>query len=350
MRSSLESILADRVLIVGYGSIGQRHMRVVRDALPTADIHLLRRTLPDQPVDGAGSVYSQLKDALGFAPQLAVVASPASEHLRVATALVAQGCHVLIEKPLCLPDDEDVSLLEARAARPDVHLQVGYNLRFSSSLMRFRKLIHENFLGQVLSVRCEVGQYLPSWRPSQNYRQSVSVQRALGGGVLMELSHELDYLQWIFGRCQWVNAYLGRHSALETDVEDTAQLTLGHIHRDSGKGVVSALLMDFYRHDTTRRCTAICEQGSVMWDAVAGQVTIQRVGSSSAELVMQADRAVQDTYALQWQSFMHAASGYNTMAASLSDAQAVMAVIRAVHQSANAKGARVDVLVEGKDG
>jgi len=87
-----------------------------------------------------------------------------------------------------------------------------------------------------------------------------------------------------------------------------------------------------------------------MWDSVAGQVTIQRVGSSSAELVMQADRAVQDTYALQWQSFMHAASGYNTMAASLSDAQAVMAVIRAVHQSANAKGARVDVLVEGKDG
>ena len=75
-------------------------------------------------------------------------------------------------------------------------------------------------------LRCEIGQYLPLWRPGSDYRLGVSANRALGGGVLLELSHELDYLRWIFGDVDWVQASLERQSALEIDVEDTAHLLL----------------------------------------------------------------------------------------------------------------------------
>ncbi len=346
MRWRRERAVAERVLIVGFGSIGQRHLRVVREALPAADIRVLRRSITTAPIEGVRAVYTQMQDALEFAPQMAVIASPASEHLRAATALVEQGCHVLIEKPLCLPDDEDANLINACKHKPGVVVQVGYNLRQLSSLGRFRQLIRENALGKVLSVRCEVGQYLPGWRPGRDYRSSASAQRALGGGVLMELSHELDYLQWIFGRCEWVSAYLGRHSALEIDVEDTAQLWLGHASTDGNSGAVTALCMDFYRHDTTRRCTAICERGSLAWDALSGQIELRNAGSDAGELVLQANPHRDETYVLQWQNFMQAVVGSGETAVGLSDARAVMALIRAAHQSAHASSARVAVVGE----
>jgi predicted dehydrogenase len=343
MRWRKEPTLAERVLIVGYGSIGQRHLRLVRKALPSADIRVLRRSSGSAPINGVQAVYAQLQEALNFAPQLAVVASPASEHLCAATALVAQGCHVLIEKPLCLPGDSASDLISACRHQPGVCVQVGYNLRFLSSLQRFRQLIGEKKLGKVLSVRCEVGQYLPNWRPGQDYRSSASAQRALGGGVLMELSHELDYLQWVFGRCEWVSAFLGQCSALEIDVEDTALLWLGHASEGGQAGPVTALCMDFYRHDTTRRCTAICEQGSITWDAVAGRVELRRAGVDVAELVLQDVPARDETYIAQWQNFSQSAAGMGSSAVTLSDALSIVALIRAAHQSANAASARVAV-------
>ena len=340
--------MVDRVLVVGYGSIGQRHVRTVRAALPNADICVLRRALNEPPAEFVSAIYTQLQDALVFEPQLAVVACPASEHLKVATALVAQGCHVLIEKPLCMPNEKDSDFVSACKANPGVHVQVGYNLRFLSSLGRFRQLIREGTLGRVLSVRCEVGQYLPDWRPGRNYRNSVSAQRVLGGGVLMELSHELDYLQWVFGRCEWISAYLGRHSALDIDVEDTAQLFMGHASQDGGGSVVTTLAMDFYRRDTTRRCTAICEQGTASWDAIAGRVELFKAGSSATDLVLQADLSVRDTYALQWENFTQLAYGLKPKPADLCNARNVMTVISAARQSADANSVRVDVPAAGE--
>jgi predicted dehydrogenase len=73
----------------------------------------------------------------------------------------------------------------------------GYNLRFSYSLKRFNELIKKKIVGKILSVRCEVGQYLPDWRPNKDFRKTVSANKRLGGGVLLELSHEIDYLRWI---------------------------------------------------------------------------------------------------------------------------------------------------------
>lgn len=335
--------LSERVLIVGYGSIGQRHLRVVRNALPDADIRVLRRSAGAQAIEGVDVVYVQLQDALAFSPQMAVIASPASEHLDAAKALVSQGCHVMIEKPLCLPDEDTADFIVACKAKPEVAVQVGYNLRFLDSLRYFRQLILENTLGRVLSVRCEVGQYLPDWRPGQNYRNSASAQRALGGGVLMELSHELDYLQWIFGRCGWVSAYLGCHSDLMLDVEDTAQLWLGHSGEDGNTEVVVALCMDFYRRDSTRRCTAICERGSISWDAITGRIERQVAGADSAEVVLQSCPSRDESYASQWQDFMHSVAGLKRPCVGLDDGLSVMGVIRAARRSNAANSVRMMV-------
>lgn len=258
----MRSRLINRILIVGLGSIGKRHLRLARALLPNADIRVLRHQAGSAVPDSANGSFSSIDEAIAFAPQTAVIASPAPFHIATAQALAEAGVHLLIEKPLSASLNGVMQLLETCQKQGTV-LLTGYNLRFLPSLQRFRDLLGDGVIGKVLSVRCEIGQYLPSWRPDADYRQGVSARRELGGGALLELSHELDYLRWIFGEVDWVKATLSRQSSLALDVEDTAHLTLGFAPADDGHQLIGTVNMDFVRHDTTRLCTTIGENGSL---------------------------------------------------------------------------------------
>jgi predicted dehydrogenase len=218
----------ERALIVGLGSIGQRHLRLLRAALPEAEIRVLRHSASSGPIKYADGCLDQLEAAAEFSPQLAIIASPAPFHLRAALPLAETGSHVLVEKPIS-DGIEGVTDLIALCAKRGQQLQVGYNLRFLNSLQVFRTEITQGSIGSVRAVRCEIGQYLPEWRERVDYRKTVSAKAALGGGVLLELSHELDMLRWVFGEVAWLSSWVGRQSELEIDVEDCVMLPNGFL-------------------------------------------------------------------------------------------------------------------------
>jgi predicted dehydrogenase len=128
--------------------------------------------------------------------------------------------------------------------------------------------------GRVLSVHSTVGQYLPDWRPGQDYKKGVSAQAKLGGGALLELSHEIDYILWVFGDIQWVRATLATKSELELDVEDSAHLTLGIEQKSSKNNLIATLNVDFIRRDPIRECQVVCEFGTIKWDGLDNQISI----------------------------------------------------------------------------
>lgn len=199
-------------LVVGYGSIGQRHARV----LGGLDCHV--GVLSRRPVDFANS-YSDLADALAkVRPDYVVVANSTDEHHRTLEALVLQGYTgvVLVEKPL---------FSGPLTVPPHVFKQVfvAYNLRFHPVIQEMRMLIEGQ---RLLSVHAYVGQYLPEWRPGSDYRKSYSVRAERGGGALRDLSHELDYLTWMTGQWQLVSALGGHFSPLEMDSDDIFALLL----------------------------------------------------------------------------------------------------------------------------
>lgn len=172
----------ERVLIVGLGSIGSRHLRLARQLLPKADIRVLRHQAADFVPEDANGCFHDLANALTFAPQLAVVANPAPFHLPVAFPLAEKGVHLLIEKPVSDSAAEVDRLIEVCKSH-QCTLMIGYNLRFLPSLTRFRDLVRSGKLaGRITSVRCEIGQYLPTWRKGVDYRKGVSARRDLGGG------------------------------------------------------------------------------------------------------------------------------------------------------------------------
>lgn len=293
----------DRVLIVGFGSIGKRHLRLARELLPRADVRVLRHQ-PGSPVpETADGVFFSVEEAIAFAPQIAVVANPATFHIATAQKLAEEGVHLLIEKPLSTSLDGVTKLLETCRHKRTV-LQTGYNLRFLPSLKRFRDLLGQRVIGKTLSVRCEIGQYLPSWRPDADYRQGVSARRELGGGALSELSHELDYMRWIFGEVAWVKATLGRQSGLVLDVEDTAHLTLGFAPLADGYQLIGVVNMDFIRHDTTRFCTAIGENGSLRWDGLTGTVELYEAGATTWRVLFRQPHQRDDSYLAEWKDFL----------------------------------------------
>lgn len=329
---SKKTTRVDRIVIAGYGSIGRRHLGIARKLFEDADIRVLRHERSDLTPEYANGCLFGVEDAVAFAPDIAVIATPASHHTEVAAPLAEAGTHLLIEKPLASSSEDAAGFLDS-CRGTGVCLLIGYNLRFVDSLRRFRELLGERDAGRVLSVRCEVGQYLPGWREGADYRTSVSGSRAMGGGVLLELSHEIDYLRWIFGDIDRVNATVSRQSELDVDVEDTAHMVLQFRNHDGGKPLLASMNMDFIRHDTTRSCTAIGDQASLRWDGVRG--TVERWGAGEAGWTeVHREQPVRDqSFEREWMHLLDCIKGREKPIVGGDDALDVLRIIDAARLS-----------------
>lgn len=201
-----------RVLVVGQGSIGHRHARLLEEM--GCDVAAVsRRTDLDRRV--FGDVASGIAV---HAPEYVVVADPTERHAATLGEIAAAGHRgrLLVEKPL-FDREHDLPGLGFSLAG------VGYNLRFHPVMQRLR----ERLAGErILTVQAYVGQYLPDWRPGTDYRTAYSAKRALGGGALRDLSHELDYLGWLCGPWRDVSAIGGHFGSLEIDSDDAFALLM----------------------------------------------------------------------------------------------------------------------------
>jgi predicted dehydrogenase len=252
-----------RILVVGLGSIGRRHLDNLRRLEPDADITMMHQRA------------FTVEAALRAKPDAALICGPASMHVETALPLARAGVHLFIEKPLATSTD-DAAELVALCGRARLTLAVGYNLRFVPSLRAFRAAFHGGAVGRLASVRAEVGQYLPDWRPGSDYRRSVSASAELGGGVALELSHEIDYVRWLCGEVEEVFARAGQLSELEIDVEDTLEMLI----RFEG-GALGSIHLDMTQRKPVRTCRLMGTEGALQWDGIAaGDIA----GSYSSEL------------------------------------------------------------------
>lgn len=333
--------MIDRILIVGLGSIGKRHLRLARELFPQANIRVLRHQETSSVPEYSNGCFSDIEQAIEFAPHISVIANPASFHIVSAQRLADSGVHLLIEKPIAACVDGVARLLDSIRERGTV-LLTGYNLRFLPSLQQFRDLLQAKEIGNIWSVRCEIGQYLPSWRPDTDYQQNVSARLELGGGALLELSHEIDYLRWIFGEVEHVNAKISRQSTLDIDVEDTAHLILGFAARADGSQLIGTLNMDFIRHDTTRLCTAIGEKGSLRWNGLTGTVEKFEVGAKEWRELFRHQHQRDDSYLAEWQHFLTCIKEQKVPLISGEDGLRVLQIIEAA-RAASQTGSQVQV-------
>ena len=244
-----------KALVVGYGSIGSRHAALLAELGCQVAVTSSRDVEHDPHYQ---SVPAAVRD---FAPDYAVIASQTALHHQDALALAASGFHgsLLVEKPLFhAPADLSTDCFRS------VH--VAYNLRFHPLLQRLRALLQGD---RVLSLQAYVGQYLPQWRPGRDYRLVYSAHRGGGGGVLRDLSHELDLMNWLLGGWQRVTAIGGRFSDLEIDSDDLYTLMLSF-----ARCPAATLELNYLDRVGTRRITVNTQAASYHADLVAGTLTL----------------------------------------------------------------------------
>lgn len=257
------------IAVLGTGSIGQRHLAVLRDELgmqPVA-VPLRESRLEELRAQGyaAASTIAQ-----AVAPgNLCIISTDTGRHLQDALAALNSGCHLLVEKPI-LPTALGLNELEQTAQRCDRRIFVGCVLRFDAGLRQFRDSLP--LIGPVHSVRIECQSFLPDWRPGRDYRLSYSARRS-EGGVLRDLIHEIDYAVWLYGRPDRVFCQFDNTGQLGIEAEESADLFW-----ISSKQVAVSMRLDYLTRFPRRRMRAFATQGELEWDAQSMCVTLDLVG------------------------------------------------------------------------
>jgi len=261
-----------RFIVLGAGSIGRRHLRNSRalghQIVAVFDPDSGRRAEAGALADAGALVTDDATAALAVAADAVLVCSPTHRHVEQARAAVDRGLHVLVEKPLSHALDGTADLVTA-AARGRRTVLVGCNLRFLPSLALVKRLFDEGRIGAPLSARAHCGYYLPYWRPDTDYRRGYGAQRAMGGGIILDAIHELDYVRWLLGDPREVFCYADKVSDLDIDTEDTADLLLRFDY-----GVIANVHLDYLQPTYRRGCELVGRDGLILWDYTTQTVRV----------------------------------------------------------------------------
>ncbi len=265
--------MISKVAVIGLGSIGRRHVNNLRSLFPTACLLSMSASgrIVKEGLEGVDEVVASLSQLIDHKPDFVIVASPASLHANHSIPLIEAGIPVLIEKPVTASVADAKALLEAVASH-NTPVAVGYCLRYMPSAIEVKRLLDEGVIGPIYNVHSTFGQYLPDWR-ADDYRRSVSVSPSLGGGVLLEVSHELDYLQWLLGDLTLQYAQLRTSCELDLDVEELADIVL-----TSAAGSVCNIHLDFLQKHSQRNCSFIGAKGRLEWGLKNNTVTLYSEG------------------------------------------------------------------------
>ncbi|MEK6220629.1 MAG: Gfo/Idh/MocA family oxidoreductase, partial [Chloroflexota bacterium] len=207
-----------KILIAGLGSIGRRHLRNL-GSLGEHDILLYRThqsTMPDDELS-AYPVETDLSAALAQKPDAVIVANPTALHLDVAIPAAKAGCHILLEKPVS-DTLERIDELQIAAQASGARVLVGFQYRYHPGLKHAAKILASGEIGRPLSMRAHWGEYLPNWHPWEDYRNSYAARKDLGGGVVLTLSHPMDYLRMLLGEVEALWALTGQINDFKIDV------------------------------------------------------------------------------------------------------------------------------------
>lgn len=323
-----------RVLIVGWGSIGRKHARCLREIAPNCELVIWRSGLMDRAsctdeLEGQW-VYSA-EEAIAAPVDFAIIANPATRHVATALVLAEHGIPMLIEKPLS-DTAEHVDELRQLCLKRGVPVMVGYVLRFHPLLQAVRAALQSGAVGRVASARLEVGQYLPDWRPGRDWRKTVSAKRELGGGALLELSHEIDLACWLFGDPIAVTARIPPPTLPDIDVEDMADLLV-----DTKEGALVSIHLDMLRRPARRCISILGTNGTIEVDLIAGHARHwSSVDASWHDVTAPAAAgAGADIFVHQLQHFIDCLTNGKQPDIGLDDGEQVLRVITAARRSAS---------------
>jgi len=260
------------VLVVGTGSIGSRHVANLLSLGANVLTYSYRRAARSEPWRERVRPFDDLEAAFTAAPDAVVIANRTDQHIDTALRGARASRALFIEKPLS-HSLRGVDELRHETERRALVVESGFMLRLHPNLLWLKSFLDAGELGELFYCRAAVGQYLPDWRPSQDYRESYSAS-AICGGVVFDLVHEFDLVAWLFGAIDAVQAMTARAACLEIESEAIAQIGLR-----TAAAVLVQVHLDYVRPLYARTLEVVGSRGVVSWDYVEGVVTLATPGA-----------------------------------------------------------------------
>lgn len=269
-----------KVVIIGLGSIAKKHIEALYQIDSKVEIYALRTGISPQSYDGIINIF-EYEDIATINPDFCIVSNPTGVHYKTLRKLLDFKVPFFIEKPLFdkIGIDEEDLVLDILNSKTTNY--VACNLRFLGCLVFSKDFIKQKRINEV-NVYC--GSYLPDWRPGKDFRKIYSANKEMGGGVHIDLIHEIDYVVWHYGYPIKNYSYTSNNSSLDISSCDYANFLLEY-----NKFSVNVVL-NYFRRDTKRFMEVVCEDGTLMINLLDNKV------SWNDTVIYHSSKSMQDTY------------------------------------------------------
>jgi len=264
-----------KLAIIGLGSIGKRHLEIAKRIRPELNISTISSKEKPNQNKLVDQNFLSIDSAISFGIEAAIISNPAPFHINCAIELLDAGVHILIEKPLSNNSLKIDQLINAEK-KSSAKALIGYCYRYDKNGIFFKKMIMNKKIGTILSASINCSSYLPEWRNDKDYKSSVSARKDLGGGVLLELSHEIDYSYWLFDDFTSVYCSIVNSGELNIDSEDIADIIL-----ISKEKFPVNIHLDFNSRVYNRMCTVRGTKGNLVWDIFEKRILLQKSNENS---------------------------------------------------------------------
>jgi len=267
-------------LIIGSGSIGQRHILNLK-TIGINDIFALRskkghyKKLPEY-LD-INEIVSW-NDANKLKPDIVIISNPSSLHIDAALKILSSTKGIFIEKPLSDNLSQCNQLIDHLIAKR-VASFVGHNLMFHPIVKKIISFKNDYDVGEIVNIQCQAGQWLPDWHPYEDYTKAYYARKDLGGGVALSLIHEIHLAQELAGLPTKVSGFVSKNHNLNLDVDVCSDLMIRH---QGDK--VSQIHLDFVQRPSHRSGLITFEKGWLSYDFNKMEIISQIIGEEPYEL------------------------------------------------------------------
>ncbi|MEF8847730.1 MAG: Gfo/Idh/MocA family oxidoreductase [Candidatus Thermoplasmatota archaeon] len=282
-----------KILFFGLGSIGKRHARLI-EKYYNHDLFAYRTKKGQEENDLSIQEFYDYEKAFSIQPDIVFITNPTFLHIDTAMKCADRGIDMFIEKPLS-NDFDRIEELKEKVKEKNLFVYIAH-------CMRFHPVIHylkENIdVDQVMYTKTTATSYLPNWRSKQKYHKSFSVDSKKGGGVLLELIHEIDYNNWLFGDIEKITGSYGKISDFKSDCEDFAELFI--IHKND---ILGNIHLDWFSYNNERRVQIYCSDKYIEGGLRENYVYVKKNNGETKKIEYNVER--DDIYKLQLDYFFN---------------------------------------------
>lgn len=280
------------ILLIGLGSIAKKHILALRCLDIDLKIYALRSKRNASIEEGIENIFD-LEDFDTSSLDFAIISNPTYLHFYYIEKLTELRVNLFIEKPAIHELKSSDNLVEL-VRKKQITTYVACNLRFHPCIVYLYDTL-KNIEFRINEVNVYCGSYLPDWRLEKNYRDTYSAISSMGGGVHLDLFHELDYTVWLFGLPKETKTFLRSNSSLNIESMDYANYTLGY------EGFTVNIIMNYYRREPKREIEIVFENETWIVDLLNSQIK----KATGEPIFKQKNFDINETYRNQLQYYIN---------------------------------------------